>query len=156
MFKKAITWFVGTKVANVEPFYQSREVWSYTHIDPQTKQVGEKPVLVFRKASEGMFWGLPLAKTKRNGKVLYVPRLRNGKKVPALSQMRTLKAARLVRKLGTADAKEFGALNNAVVRVLAQPMPVKVSKPRLVTPARPRYERALPSPFSPIYILQPR
>lgn len=156
MMKQIISWFTAPKELNVEPFYSAREVWSYQHTDPQTKRVSTRAVLVFRKASEGMFWGLPLTKTKVHGKTLYIPRLRNGKKVSALSQMRTLKAARLVHKLGTAGEKEFAALNNSIVRLLADTAPVKVKKARVaVAPLRPRYERTV-SPFAPIYVLQPR
>lgn len=153
MMQKIFSWFTSPKEANVEPFYTTREVWSYSHVDPHTKRVSVRPVLIYRKASEGVFWGLPLTKTKQNGKALYVPRLRNGKKVSALSQMRTLKAARLVRKLGTAGEKEFATLNNSIVRLLAEAAPVKTRKPRLYV--QPRRERQL-SPFAPVYILQPR
>lgn len=156
MIKKIVSWFTKEE-ANVEPFYTSREVWTYQHTDPQTKRVSTRPVLIFRKASDGMFWGLPLTKTKQRGKVLYVPRLRNGRRVSALSQMRTLKAARLVHKLGTAGEREFATLNNSILRLLAETAPVKSKKPRVyVQPARVRYERTLPSPFAPVYILQPR
>ena len=155
MFKRIFSWFIGTDAANVEPFYRSREVWTYQHIDPQTKRVSTKPVLIFRKAGDGMFWGLLLTKTKVNGKTLYVPRLKNGRKVSVLSQMRTLKAARLVKKLGTAGDKEFGMVNSAIIRLLAE-TPVKSQKARVhIQPVHVRYERSL-SPLSPVYILQPR
>jgi hypothetical protein len=156
MLKTIFSWFTGSEEMNVEPLFCAREVWSYTHIDPKTKRTSTRPVLVFRKASDGMFWGLPLTKIKQNGKVMYVPRLRNGKRVSALSQMRTLKAGRLVHKLGTAGEREFATLNNSILRLLADTAPVKVKKARVaVAPARQRYERSV-SPFAPIYVLQPR
>ena len=130
-------------------------MWTYEHLDLQTKSVSVRPVLIYRKASDGMFWGLPLMKTKVRGKSLYVPRQRNGKKVSALSQMRTLKASRLVHKLGTAGEREFATLNKSIVRLLAE-TPVKPQKARVhIQPVRVRYERSL-SPLSPVYILQPR
>lgn len=161
MVKKIISWFMAPHGVNVEPMYKAREVWSYQHIDPTTRRTSERPVLIFRKASDGMFWGLPLQNIGRKGKTLYVPRLKNGKKLPILSQMRTLKAERLVRRLGVAGEREFGAVNAAILRLLAGAQPVKTqiraeriyhvrSKPL------PRYSRSLPSPLSPIYILQPR
>ncbi len=144
-----------------EPAYSSREVWSYRHVDPTTRRVSEKPVLVFRKATDGMFWGLPLTNIGKKGKPLYVPRLKNGKKVSALSQMRTLKAERLLRRLGKAGEKEFGALSTAIVRLLAETTPLQAPivqrrVQRKVLAVRPRYQHTLPSPFSPVYILQPR
>lgn len=149
MMQTILSWF-KREDAKVEPFYRSREVWTYTHVDPRTRRTSTRAVLVYRKASDGMFWGLPLMKANVRGKTIYVPRQRSGTKVSALAQMRTLKASRLVNKLGTAGEKEFGALHNSIVRLLAEAAPVK-KKPRVVQ--RPRIERSVPSP---IYILQPR
>jgi len=166
MVKKILSWFAGSREINIEPIYKTREVWVYTHIDPVTRRTSEKPVLIFRKASDGMFWGLPLTATRAKGKTIYVPRLKNGRKVSPLAQMRTLKAERLVKRLGEASEKEFNALRSIVVRRLAEAVPTK--KPvrveqtyRVRTQATPiRYQRALPSPlsspFAPVYILQPR
>ena len=142
--------------------YKAREVWSYAHTDPSSGRVSERPVLVFHRGSDGMFWGLPLATTRVKGKTVYVPRHKNGKKVSALSQMRTLKAGRLVRRLGKAGEKEFSALNIAILRLLAL-APLKERSTRVervqeiqTQPrARVRYARPLPSPFSP-YMLQTR
>jgi len=156
MIKKIVSWFTGED-KNVEPFYAAREVWSYQHTDPHTKRVSVRPVLVFRKASDGMFWGLPLTKTKVNGKALYVPRLRNGKKVSVLSQMRTLKAARLVHKLGTAGEKEFATVATSIVRILAETAAPKraVQKSRVYTVKPVQARSRTLSPF-PMYVLQPR
>ena len=160
MVNKIISWFTAPHGVNVEPIYKVREVWSYQHIDPTTRRVSERPVLVFRKASDGMFWGLPLQNIGTKGKTLYVPRLKNGKKLPILSQMRTLKAERLVRRLGVAGEKEFGAVNSAILRLLVSAQPVKTqARAERVYHVRRKaasYARALPSPLSPIYILQPR
>lgn len=156
MFTNIFSWF-GTKEEKAEPSYHSREVWSYRHIDPRTRKASLRPVLVYRKASDGMFWGLPLKKTARNGKPLYVPRGVAGKKVSALSQMRTLKASRLARKLGEAGEKEFAALNSSILRMLAEMAPAP-KRARVVPQLRVqprRVERPL-SPFQPVYILQPR
>ena len=151
----------SAEVEAAQPAYASREVWSYRHVDPTTKRVTQRPVLVFRKASDGMFWGLLLTNVGRNGKTLYVPRLKNGKKVSVLSQMRTLKAERLVKRLGKAGEKEFGALSTAIVRLLAETTPIQApvvvrKVQRKALPVRQQYGRMLPSPFSPIYVLQPR
>lgn len=158
MVNTIISWFTSPHGIKVEPTFRVREVWSYAHIDPKTHRVFERPVLVYRKATDGMFWGLPLQNVGKNGKALYVPRMRNGKKVSALSQMRTLKAERLVRRLGVAGEKEFGALNASIVRLLAPEQPKKTVRRReqiysIRTPL-PR-SRSL-SPISPVYILQPR
>jgi len=155
MIKQLFSWFIGSREANVEPIFKSREVWSYQHIDPKTRRVTQKPVLIFRKASDGMFWGLPLTNVGREGKTLYVPRLKNGKKMPILSQMRTLKAERLMRRLGVAGEKEFAAVSSAVVRLLAQTALVQAPI------RRERMYRVRSAPrsrpvMSPIYIAQPR
>ena len=153
MIQKLFSWFVseGEKEVNVEPFYRSREVWSYTHIDPRTRRTSTRAVLVYRKASDGMFWGLPLAKATARGKVIYVPRQWSTKKVSALSQMRTLKASRLVHKLGVAGEREFSILHNSIVRLLAEAAPTPTRKPRVYAHPR-RTERTLSSP---LYVLQP-
>jgi hypothetical protein len=156
MIKKILNLFTGVVAANVEPFYRAREVWSYRHVDPSTRKVSTRAVLVFRKASDGMFWGLPLTKTSVNGKVLYVPR-RADAKTSALSQMRTLKAERLVKKLGAAGEKEFTTLASSIVRMLAQDVPTPKQervRPRARTYVVKPAMRTL-SPFS-IYTLQPR
>lgn len=153
MIKKLFSWFnaEGAKDVNVELFYRSREVWSYTHIDSRTRHISVRAVLVYRKASDGMFWGLPLTKAHLHGKVIYVPREWNKKKVSALSQMRTLKASRLVQKLGVAGEREFAVLHNSIVRLLADTAPTPTRKPRVYVRPR-RVEPAIPSP---LYVLQP-
>lgn len=154
--------FTGSRGSKASVAYSAREVWLYAHTDPKSGRVSERPVLVFHKASEGMFWGLPLSRMRVKESVLYVPRLKNGKKVPALSQMRTLKAGRLVRRLGVAGEKEFTALNTSVLRMLAfaprtsvAVRPVHTPRPRVaVRPMRPAYAHTFSS-FTP-YVLQPR
>lgn len=158
MVNTILSWFVSPHDIKVEPMFKAREIWSYTHLDPKTHRTKERPVLVYRKATDGMFWGLPLQNVGSKGKTLYVPRMRNGKKVSALSQMRTLKAERLVRRLGVAGEKEFTALNASIVRLLAPEQPKKiVRRPERIYSIRtplPRSRAA--SPISPVYILQPR
>lgn len=154
MIKKLFSWFGKEEnKVHVEPFYRSREVWSYTHVDPRTRHASVRPVLVYRKASDGMFWGLPLVKVNVRGRVMYVPR-QGGKKVSALARMRTLKASRLVQKLGTAGEREFTVLHNSIMRLLADTAPV-AQRSRIYTHPR-RVPKAVPSPFAPVYILQSR
>lgn len=159
MVNKIISWFTSPHEVKVEPIFKSREIWSYTHIDPKTHRAIERPVLIYRKASDGMFWGLPLQNVGKAGKTLYVPRLKNGKKVPILSQMRTLKSERLMRRLGVAGEKDFSAVNSAILRLLAPAQPQKPVRRReqiySVRTPLPRHSRTV-SPLSPIYILQPR
>lgn len=140
---------------NVEPFYRSREVWSYTHVDPRTRRSSTRAVLVYRKASDGMFWGLPLIKVTVRGKVMYVPRQAHNRKISALARMRTLKASRLVHKLGVAGEREFAVLHNSIVRLLAEAAPVQSRRSRVYTQPR-RTARAIPSPFTPMYAFQTR
>lgn len=158
MISNILSWF-GSKEAQIGPAFHAREVWLYRHIDPRTRRASTRPVLVYRKASDGMFWGLPLVKTTLSGKAHYVPRLVNGKRVPILSQMRTLKASRLTQKLGTAGEREFATLNKSILRMLVEMTPVPVKRPRVAVHPRlvqpRRIERTL-SPFQPVYILQPR
>ena len=155
MLRKIFTWFASPHQGG-ETVYRVREVWMYGHLDQKTWCVSHRPVLVFRKASDGMFWGLPLMNAGTVEKPMYVPRLKNGKKVSSLSQMRTLKAERLVQRLGQAEEKEFAILTNAVLRRLAEtlPAPKKVRRERVY-----RVQKSAPrvlSPFSPAYALQPR
>ena len=158
--KKILTWFASPHGVTTEPPYKAREIWMYGHVDPKTWRVAERPVLVFRKATDGMFWGLPLTNIGSDRKPLYVPRLKNGKKVSAFSQMRTLKAERLVKRLGEADEKEFGVLATTVVRRLVEtmgaPKPARAER-AYHAPKRARSQyQSVRSPFSPVYTLQPR
>lgn len=118
MIRQFFTWFTSPHDALVEPLYKVREVWMYAHIDPQTRRVTECPVLIYRRASDGMFWGLLLSNVGTRGKKLYVPRLRNGRKGSPLSEMRTLKAERLIRRVGVASEQEFGTLTASIIRRL--------------------------------------
>ena len=158
MVNTILSWFVSPHNIKVEPMFKVREVWSYTHLDPKTHRSVERPVLIYRKASDGMFWGLPLQNVGKNGKTLYVPRMRNGKKVSVLSQMRTLKAERLVRRLGVAGEKEFSALNASIVRLLVPEQPKRVVRRReqIYSIRTPLPRSRTVSPISPVYILQPR
>jgi hypothetical protein len=158
MIKKLFSWAMGAQT-KIEPLYASREVWLYQHTDAKTGARTHKPVLVFRKASEGMFWGLPLSNVGHKSKPLYVPRIKNGKRLSPLSQMRTLKAERLVRKLGKAEEKEFAALSRAVIRLLVENDPILRYENR---PRRRHAVSAMPRTthsrqhFVPAYIFQPR
>lgn len=155
MIQNLFSWFTSSQEVKTGPIYKVREVWAYASIDPRTRRVMEHPVLIYRKASESMFWGLPLSRMRRNGRPIYVPRLRNGKKVSALSQMRTLKAGRLVRRLGVAGEKEFAALNSSIVRLLAEMEPAKHRAVRVKTSARHIvYKKAAPARYErPVYVL---
>jgi len=154
MVNTILSWFVSPHDIKVEPMFKAREIWSYVHFDPKTHRTIERPVLVYRKATDGMFWGLPLQNVGTKGRTLYVPRMRNGKKVSALSQMRTLKAERLGRRLGVAGEKEFSALSASIVRHLAPEQPVKKVRRERIYQVR-SLQRSY-SPISPLYVLQPR
>jgi hypothetical protein len=158
MVNTILSWFTSPHEVKVEPIFKAREIWSYAHIDPKTHRVFERPVLIYRKASDGMFWGLPLQNVGKGGKTLYVPRLKNGKRVPILSQMRTLKGERLQRLLGVAGEKEFSAVNSSIVRLLAPEQPKKTTRRReqIYSVRTPLSKSRALSPISPVYILQPR
>jgi len=79
-----------------------------------------RPVVIVKKFSKNMFWGVPLSTTSRRGRY-YHPITVTGKlSVALLSQARTFDATRLANKIGMLDVEEFDELRNKLSKVLLE------------------------------------
>ena len=120
------TWTpVKAKLNNFEfrPNYEQRDIWwcsigENIGFEEDGKNVFfNRPVLIFKKFSHGLFWGIPLSTTKKRGKY-YHPFNFNGKiSVALLSQLRVFDSSRLNN--GRASAR-IGIINQATFKSIKQ------------------------------------
>lgn len=102
---------------NDRPFFHEREVW-FTHlglnIGFEQDGSGEsylRPVIIFRKFNNEIFWGIPLTRTKKNN--VYYFKLRSKKVLGSraiLSQIRLFDSKRLSYKIETIHKEDFEML----------------------------------------------
>ena len=83
----------------------------------------ERPVIIFRKFNNEIFWALPITTKQKSGKYYY-SYSREGKAFSIiLSQMRLLDAKRLLRKITILPKKEFEELDIRFTTLLKQTIP---------------------------------
>ena len=96
------------------PFFHEREIWWYTlgvNVGFEQDGRGEvflRPVVIFRKFNNEIFWAIPLTYAKKNTKYYFQFTFDGGDTPSAavLSQIRLVDARRLSHKLGDLpDAK---------------------------------------------------
>jgi len=86
----------------------------------------ERPVLVFRKFGERMFWGLPLtSKIKKDKHFYFMFSLHQKSQTALLSQMRVMSSKRLIRRLGKISDAQLVALNKAITRFITETDPLR-------------------------------
>ena len=112
------------------PFFHEREIWfCYVGVNVGNEADGSKedflrPILVFRKFNNEIFWALPL--TKSHGKIKketdkyyytfsFVPEIVS---VAMLSQVRLIDAKRLSRHIGTMEEVDFAKLKEKLKALL--------------------------------------
>lgn len=143
-----------------EVFYRAQEIW-WCALPTETDAAAERPVLVFRKFGSDVFWGLPLGSraVQKETPFFFLASLRGKDRISALSQMRTLNASQLVRRLGKISSKQFEGVNAAVVQLLKETDPVKVSRAQSGTKLKSaakktvlpvRYPQSVRVPFQPL------
>ena len=99
------------------PFFNQQEIW-FCHLGANVgfEQDGRgdeflRPVLVFRKFNNEVFWGVPLTKTKKNSKFYFNFSFMPGVESAAvLSQMRLIDGRRLARRVGYLPKGKFQEL----------------------------------------------
>ena len=109
MSRKYIEWY--TLKAKLErryktPHFSERDIWwcslgaNIGQEEDGKHELFERPVYILKRFSKDLFIGLPLTSVKHEGR-FYCPVSINGKTSYAmLSQVRSLSAARLSRKIG--------------------------------------------------------
>ena len=105
-------------------FFHERDVWWCclgANIGFEQDGKGEKfarPVLVFKKFNNEVFWALPLSTRVKNGKFYALVNLPDGMpRVAILSQLRLVDARRLIDKIGLIDSKNYADIQKAVIRL---------------------------------------
>ena len=111
---------------NTFPEFHEREIWFVTlglNIGFEEDGKGEdflRPILILRKFSKQVFYGLPLTSTiKENNKFYFILKnhgLKNGSVI--LSQMRLIDVKRLSYRIGSVGEKEFKELKEKLKDLL--------------------------------------
>ncbi len=105
-------------------FFHEREIWWCSigaNVGFEQDGRGEhfaRPVVVFKKFNNEVFWGIPLSTRIKKGK-FYVP-VELVDKVPRvviISQLRLTDAKRLIDKVGTVSEKNYMAIQKAVINL---------------------------------------
>jgi len=99
------------------PFFHEREIWwCALGINIGFEQDGGgndflRPVVIFRKFNNEIFWAIPLTHTLKKSKYYFSVTLKNlSVSVAILSQIRLIDARRLYHKMGDVLEKEFEEL----------------------------------------------
>ena len=83
----------------------------------------ERPIIVFRKFNNEIFWAFPITTQEKGGRYYY-PYDHDGKKFSViLSQLRLLDGKRLLRKIRVLPQKEFGELDRKFDALVKQTIP---------------------------------
>src|SRR3989338_11105459 len=123
------------EVNNIEqrPFFHEREIWCCalgTNIGFEQDGGGEdflRPVIVFRKFNNEIFWAIPLTQTRKNTVFYFqfnIVQFEDGKEVKKilstaiLSQIRLIDASRLSHKLGDIGSVNFESLKKKLKALL--------------------------------------
>lgn len=105
-------------------FFHEREIW-FSHLGTNVgfEQDGKgenfgRPVIVFRKFNNEVFWGIPLT-TRNKGGRFYTPiDLGDGiHRMAILSQLRLLDAKRLYQKIGVISEETEKLLEEAIIKL---------------------------------------
>ena len=108
-----------TKINNAfkRPFFHEREIW-FCHLGANVGYEedgrGEnffRPIIVFRKFNNEVFWAIPLTRTDRKNKFYYEFDFgKNNKSIAILSQIRLIDAKRLSYRIGNISTEDFKEL----------------------------------------------
>lgn len=105
-------------------FFNEREIWWCSlGANIGSEQDGknhyfERPVLIFKKFSNGIFWGLPLT-TKSKENEFYYPYSIDGQPSSILlSQIRLLSSKRLIRKLTKIHGNSFSEIQKEFISLI--------------------------------------
>lgn len=106
------------------PFFHEREIW-FCHLGANVgfEQDGKgelfgRPVIVFRKFNNQVFWGVPLTTSEKKGR-FYLPvgLGDNVARTAILSQLRLLDGKRLYQKIGVITKGTHKALEERIIEL---------------------------------------
>ncbi len=105
-------------------FFHEREIW-FTHLGSNVgfEQDGKgelfgRPVIVFRKFNNIVFWAIPLTTRSKTGKYYIPVELGDGiKRMAIVSQLRLIDAKRIYQKIGIIDVMTHKELEERIIEL---------------------------------------
>lgn len=111
------------------PLFREQEVWwislgANVGFEQDGKHdLFERPVLIFRKFNRELFWAFPLTTQNKQGKFYFSFSLLGQERVLILSQLRSLSAKRLRRRMSKVSDNVFQDLEMCFAQFLKQTAP---------------------------------
>ena len=105
-------------------YFKEREIWwgslgmNVGYEQNGKHETFERPVLVVKKFNHDLLWVLPMTTSQREGKFHFPIEYNGQRSAVVLSQLRTISARRLLRKVRTLPYDEFHAIRESVRRFL--------------------------------------
>lgn len=128
MKKDFINWHKKkSKINDIEkrPFFHEREIWFCymgANVGFEQDGIGKdflRPIVIFRKFSKEIFWGIPLTKKERDTKYYFTFSFpERGKNTAILSQIRLIDARRLSYHIGEISEIDFKDLKEKLKKLL--------------------------------------
>lgn len=120
-WNKRKTWIDGVKP---RVFFHERDIWwSAMGFNIGFEQDGKggkfsRPVLIFKKFNNEVFWALPFTTKEKSGKFYAnVNMPGEGKQAVILSQLRLMDAKRLLSKIGSLSKDEYLTIQKAITNI---------------------------------------
>jgi len=105
-------------------FFHEREIWFChlgTNVGFEQDGKGEnfsRPVIVFRKFNNEVFWAIPLTTRNKGGKFYMTIDLEDGiHRMAILSQLRLIDAKRIYFKIGVINKKTHKSLEEKIIKL---------------------------------------
>ncbi len=123
MFKKFIEWCqkkIEIEKKTILAHFKKREIyWTRIGENIGFEQSGKgenflRPVLVFRKFNNRVFWGLPLTTKKKEGRFYYNFIFKEKPQKVILSQLRLFDVKRIEHKMGMISKEDFENIEKAI------------------------------------------
>lgn len=107
----------------ITPDFHEREIWwckfgkNIGYEQDGKNNLFERPVLVYKKFNRNLFFGIPLTSRYKENKFYY--KLEHEEvSVVLLSQLRTLDAKRLIRKIRVISKSEYLMVQEALLKIM--------------------------------------
>ena len=105
---------------NKRLYFHEREIWfcslgaNIGFEQDGKNQNFERPILIFKKFNNKIFWGIPLSSQIKQGKYYFKFNFKNKDSVAILSQLKLIDGKRLVRKFSTINKDDFFNLTSVL------------------------------------------
>ena len=127
MYLNFLNWHHKKEIIHNEsfrPFFQERDIWWCSiglNVGYEQNGKGEdfgRPIIIFRKFSNEVFWGIPLTTKIHSGK-FYIPVNLEDKiaRVATLSQLKLMDGKRLYQKMGFLNKKDHECITQGIMEL---------------------------------------